>query len=1754
MSISTSIFSRFRRNVLYAGIATIAVAGAAIASPAMGEFTQRYPNRAPDGGRGRMFVKKGTSLTKPKITDSRHAPRLSTASRNSVTGQSEATLFGCMIGNDNWGYYDKPIGIYSINPNTGEVSKTIDATLLDEGQPAGTYVNGKMHISLSEDFYGYIYFVKNITIDCETGEIATYEVPEPTYSDISVNMTYDQINNVIYSINYGSTVNDYNLCTFDPQSNSYTVLAPLDNHYWGICVDANSNMYCINDDGEVVGIDKTTGHETGKLASTNFVPNMLQSCCWSPTDNRIYWAACNYSGGELIAIDPVTGLSETLCQFDGGAEFIGLYCTDPVTKAKAPAACTGLKVDYAAPGSTTATISCHLPSTTFDGSVLEAPVTFTINIDGSELYTTTELQPGAQFSKEFELSSGMHRIEAVCSNNEGKGQPTSLSTFTGIDTPAAPATFTVDIEDDTSINLAWDAVTTGTNGGWIDDALISYSIQRNGATVAENITSTTYTDIVPDLIEVYTYTVAVNYDDVEYVKSAPVTVTAGKYIQLPYSNDFSKADSFSLLTVVDGNEDGTTWVYEDDRAAAAYNHSRYQQANDFLVLPRVKMEKDHMYAVSFTARSVSGSYPEKAGIVWGKEATADALTTVVTEAVTIPDDFTKHEGIYRAAEDGLGYFAVHCVSDADMSTLYVNGATIADLGHVDAPQASTGLKAECVNDRTVEVSFKLPTLNNSGQPLAAISKAEVLRNGKPIHTFNAPTLGSELSITDEADFGFNTYTVVAYAGELRGVDANVKVFAGTYTLPFSVEPNADEYTLFTAETNADSYDNEWYFDISANALKISTYGSNDTDQYIFSPVVELGTANLIDLSFDACVGLAYDTEVLEVTYGREPSRDAQTAIKTFEFNNTDFATQTVTFEIPAPGRYYIGFHAISPARRTCLSVKNIKLENGALKRAPAAPADVVATAGAQGALTVDVDFTVPATNLNGEPLAEGSTVDVVLTRADGTEAAKLEALTPGAKTTISDGNSMAGICNYTLTAYNSYGRGGVADVSAWCGVDIPTQVEDLDVHVTPDNMAAVLSWSAPTGSVHGGWVDPDGITYRIYQLVNGKDLYKIAETKETTYTAYPDDGILDFYYYYVSASTSAGEGISSYTGVMAGAPATLPMVETASNRIITNLPWISGSLEGDVNWGVADYIGSLDLAATDGGMFVCSSALPYRAPGAARMQLPKLTFNGLNAPTLKFKMYHYNVSGSELNVSITTDEKEYNTVLSVQNDEMADGWHTYSINLADYRYAPWVAIVFDGILDNGASYVIVDDISVANESEYDLALGTVSGRSVLEVGETGAYLVEVKNMGRQNASFELNMKANGNLIGSVKRESQLPSGSSDIYRFEFTPTAENIASPVEMSLEIVPDGWTDEIPGNNHGEFTVSVVQPELPVVTDLTATQTDGNVGLAWSAPSLVPAPFTDTFEDYESFSYENIGDYTLYDGDGLTPCGIMNVKFPNMGTPMAFQVWEPLAEGVDVTIDLWAPRSGKKCLVAWTSLSQTEEPYNDDWLISPALEVMESGQKLSFYAKRPVSDYGPETFEVLYSTTGTNINDFTLIKREVVNIGGWKEYTYELPAGARHFAIRYVSSNKFAMLFDDLTFIPASKTSTLTINGYNVYRNNAKVANVTGTAFNEPVSDTNAAYNVTVVYNGGESHKSNTVYLTSGFGDVNAAAISVNARKGHITVDNAAGRVITITAVNGMTVAVSDSHTDKAEFNVAPAIYMVKVEGIGAAKVLAQ
>lgn len=978
------------------------------------------------------------------------------------------------------------------------------------------------------------------------------------------------------------------------------------------------------------------------------------------------------------------------------------------------------------------------------------------------------------------------------------------------------------------------------------------------------------------------------------------------------------------------------------------------------------------------------------------------------------------------------------------------------------------------------------------------------------------------------------------------------IFGDAVTLPyehaFDNDDCLDIYTI--VDNNNDG--KTWTYSSSNTALQYSYNSSNNADDYAFTPPLQLTNEKMLVVEVTSlCYSLQYP-EKIEVTLGTSTDPATHTVIipeTVVDWN----APQTLraNFSVEDAGVYYVGIHAVSDADQFYLLVQDIRIAESAGFGAPKAVENVTATPGANGALTTTLSFTAPTESFGGEALTGNITVKAY--RND--ELIGETTLAPGADGTITDNNAAQGVNKYTLVTSNSEGEGDTYEISCFCGVDIPTEVTNIKFTTAEDNQSTVMSWEAPTTGAQGGYVNVEELVYTIYvPTSDGYYIEPIDETTELSYTITVEETALTGYAYYVSAKNAAGESDAYGGSVVLGKPYAIPFVEQITGTTLANGPWYiySGSDDSYAEWGLGASIENYNLpeivTAPDGGMFVCYDSWEY-AGGSCGLKAPKISLSGATAPTLYFSMYHYSTAAddNELTISVSTDDNTYDEIFAKKvNDTDNYGWVEYQVSLDEYKDVSWIAMMIDAnISANG--FVFVDYVIVENASENDVMVKSVNVPSNVAIGEEAEITASILNKGTNPASYIVDFYVEDEVIAS-EAGSDLENNEVMEYTAKFTPKAENIGF-VNVRVVVTMTSATDEVEANNEATAKLNVKQPELPVVIDLSGTKNNSIVTLTWSTPIVTADPIVDDMEKYESFAYDNIGDYTIIDADQAETYSINNYELPNAYIPKAWQVWAPSEVGI--TSELWLPYSGDKCLVAWSTITGSG-PAND-WLISP--EIL-GGTDISFYAGIPTTQYGAETFEILYSTTGTDISSFQLLEQGSKGTEGWEQFTYSLPIDAKHFAIRYTSTDIFALLIDDLAYVPASRRSDLEIEGYNVYVNGAKVndAIVTETTYDYDATGAAAttSFNVTVVYNEGESLFSNTVVLDNvGIKDLNSIGVNIYGQDDYIKIENVAGRMVRVFTVDGRIVYSAKATDNDVLIPANLGVYIVNIDNAASCKV---
>ena len=147
-----------------------------------------------------------------------------------------------------------------------------------------------------------------------------------------------------------------------------------------------------------------------------------------------------------------------------------------------------------------------------------------------------------------------------------------------------------------------------------------------------------------------------------------------------YSNDFSSPELFSAMTVIDANNDGSTWT-RNNGGYAQYTYNSNNAANDWLITPGITLQAGKTYQFDIDAWARSTSYKERLEVKMGTAANASGMTTsvIASTEITSTSQVTLTNNTVTVASTGVYYFGIHAISDKDRWQLYVDNLVITNL-------------------------------------------------------------------------------------------------------------------------------------------------------------------------------------------------------------------------------------------------------------------------------------------------------------------------------------------------------------------------------------------------------------------------------------------------------------------------------------------------------------------------------------------------------------------------------------------------------------------------------------------------------------------------------------------------------------------------------------------------------------------------------------------------------------------------------------------------------------------------------------------------------------------------------------------------------------------------------------------------------------------------------------------------------------------------------------------------------------------
>lgn len=630
-----------------------------------------------------------------------------------------------------------------------------------------------------------------------------------------------------------------------------------------------------------------------------------------------------------------------------------------------------------------------------------------------------------------------------------------------------------------------------------------------------------------------------------------------------------------------------------------------------------------------------------------------------------------------------------------------------------------------------------------------------------------------------------------------------------------------------------------------------------------------------------------------------------------------------------------------------------------------------------------------------------------------------------------------------------------------------------------DNVTSVeFTWKDADKGFNGGYVDKTTLSHKIYTFENiygniTKTLVAETGVGEESYTLNmrTDEGKQELKDFGVSAVNATGESdVAMAPSIIVGAPYELPFAESFKNGKLDNPMWWARTN------GTSEFTMMTEDSSDGNGciLYESNSSDDYGVMGTG-----KLTLAGAIHPKLEFTHLAYENSGTKIVVAIQKPdgtEEELQTIQTVSED---GEWIRNTIDIdPKYGSLPYIFLQFT-VSAGQFEYVMLDEISITDQRENDMAVKTITLPPSVKKGDNVEVKVTVENRGLKEADgYKVKLYADGKLQDMKTAETALAYMDEAVYTFSY-PTAITMENcSVELKAEVEYEG---DIKPENNTKTTILTfnnsdkLKPESASVTD----NNNGTYTVSWTSPADARKVVTDSFEEYDSWSQDKFGDWTAKFSEEKTETGnIFTYPYPGVGDPFAFVLVEPLGYWIDSetmgNFPCLKPHSGNKYLAAFYSFANGDYIDANDWLISPA----QSGYKqtVSFWVNNLVSPgvYNLETFDVLYSTMGTDFKDFIKLGETYdIESGEWQEINVELPEGAKYFAIHRKTREDDAMIFlvDDVTY----EKGTEIVTGYNVYRNDQllKTMSPDQTEFVDETAEAGEKYTyaITALYESGES-----------------------------------------------------------------------------------
>jgi hypothetical protein len=310
-----------------------------------------------------------------------------------------------------------------------------------------------------------------------------------------------------------------------------------------------------------------------------------------------------------------------------------------------------------------------------------------------------------------------------------------------------------------------------------------------------------------------------------------------------------------------------------------------------------------------------------------------------------------------------------------------------------------------------------------------------------------------------------------------------------------------------------------------------------------------------------------------------------------------------------------------------------------------------------------------------------------------------------------------------------------------------------------------------------------------------------------------------------------------------------------------------------------------------------------------------------------------------------------------------------------------------------------------NTLAYDLSLDSIDSPMLAgNLSENENITISISNNGDNDISnFEISYSVDGTIISSETYTGIIYSGETVQFTFGLSYDFSEVGN---YNLIVTASLDEDENQNNN--------------TISELITNVGGGDCPDEYESPII----WRENFECYEPFIFESIGDWIMYDLDGLATYGSNAMDFPSetyTGSGFIYNQAIATPSGQSPTEEpWWNTYEGNQGLYFISGIPSGSVTQNNDWMISPEFTIDGvSSPILSFKAKTLKDDWGLERFKIAIGNS-TDYNDFVVISdgEYIEAPTEWTTFEFDLSEYEGQnirVGINYVASDTFVLQMDE-------------------------------------------------------------------------------------------------------------------------------------------